>query len=210
MMRRSIGSIFMISGGEQRLGILGLLLLAPWQAWAQTVPWDLQTLLQQMAEVQSISASFTQTQTSPLLSKPLASSGVLSYKAPAYLCKVTLAPIHETFILDHQQITISGGPHDQTWVFNVADAPQITGLVGGVQAVLSGNASTLKQLYIAKFDGPRSAWELELVPRSESVKKLVQSVTIYGNGRHMTRMKTVSPDGSITDMQISETITLAH
>ncbi|WP_308389614.1 LolA-related protein [Acidithiobacillus sp. AMEEHan] len=200
----------MTSGCKARIGVLGLLCLAPWPAGAQTGPWDLQTLLQQMAEVKSASASFTQTQTSPLLSKPLTSTGVLSYKAPDYLVKVTLAPIHETFILDHQRITISGGPHDQTQVFNVTDAPQISGLIGGIQAVLSGNETTLKQLYIVRLDGSRSAWELQLLPRSENVKKLVQSMTIYGDGRRLTRMKTISPTGSVTNMLISETITLAH
>ena len=209
MTPRSIGLIFMISGGRMQRWLLGLFLLFPGLAWAQSSGWDLQTLLQGMAEVKSASASFTQTQTSPLLSTPLASHGVLSYQAPAYLCKVTLAPTHETFVLDHGRVTISGGPHDQTQVFNVADAPQINGLVGGIQAVLAGDLSTLRQWYTVRLEGPRNAWQLRLQPRSAQVRKVVETMTMYGSGRHMTGMKTVMANGSVTDMQMSETITLA-
>src|SRR5271166_981418 len=124
--RRSTGSISMIFGPEmRRLWLLAACLFAAPAAMAQTItsPWGLDTLMQGMGQVRAASASFTERKTSPLLSAPLLAQGTLTYTAPDYMRKTTLAPVPESFTLDRNRITMTGGPDGKTHEFPLSEAP---------------------------------------------------------------------------------------
>lgn len=188
--------------------LLAALLLATPAAQAQTA-WSLDVLMIQMAQVRAASASFTESKTSPLLSAPLTTQGQLTYAAPDYMRKTTQGAAPQDFILDHDRITMSGGPDGKTHIFHAADAPQIGGLVEGIRATLAGDEATLTRLYDAQLGGTPAAWKLRLLPRDTKAAKLVQSITIEGSGARITGIDTASPDGSDSRMSITETVTNA-
>ncbi|MBB5373929.1 LolA-related protein [Acidocella aromatica] len=184
--------------------LAALLLIAP-SARAQSA-WSLDALMIQMAQVRTASASFTEQKTSPLLTAPLTTQGTLRYTAPAYMRKTTQGPAPQDFILDHDRITMSGGPDGKTHVFHASDAPQIGGLVEGIRAVLAGDESMLTRLYNAQLGGDAANWQLQLTPLDPKVAKLVHSITIAGSGERITGIDTASPDGSDSHMSITETV----
>ena len=98
----------------------GWLALSSATALAQQAGWGLPALMQSMARVHSASASFTESKTLPMLTAPLLASGTLDYVAPDYIAKRTLAPVREDFILQQGEITLTGGPGNQTHRFSVA------------------------------------------------------------------------------------------
>lgn len=187
--------------------LLAVLLFAPVCAGAQTIPWGLDALMQQMAHVKKATASFTAQKTSPLLTTPLSARGVLVYRAPYYMRKTTLSPVHEVFILDHDRITMSGGPGGQTQRFSTSDAPQIAGLVTGIRAVLAGDTATLTRLYSVGLRGTEGTWQLRLVPLDARTRKIVKSITIAGSDDRVTGIDTLAPSGGLTRMHVTETIT---
>ena len=193
----------------RRLCLLAAGLLAAPAAVAQTAApaWGLSTLMREMAQVRSASASFSERKTSPLLSAPLLDQGTLSYTAPDYIRKTTLAPVLESFTLTGSRITMTGGPGGGTHVFPVSAAPQIAGLVEGIRATLAGDSSTLTRLYDVRLSGNAAGWQLLLRPRDRKLARLVQSIEIRGSQDRIKAIDTLSPDGGDSTMSISETVT---
>jgi hypothetical protein len=189
----------------RRLLLAALLIAAP-AAKAQTA-WSLDVLMIQMAQVRAASASFTEQKTSPLLNTPLTTQGQLTYTAPDYMRKTTQGAAPQDFILDHDRITMSGGPDGKTHIFHTSDAPQIGGLVEGIRATLAGDEAALTRLYDVQLNGTATAWQLRLLPRDAKVAKLVRAITIAGSGERITSIDTASPDGGDSRMSITETVT---
>jgi outer membrane lipoprotein-sorting protein len=187
-----------------RIDALLVLALAASPAAAQT-PFGLAALMQSLASVPGATASFTEQRTSPLLSAPLTETGELVYRAPDYMSKTTLSPARQVFVLDHGRITMTGGPDGETHVFTQGQDPRIGGLVEAIRATLAGDLPALEALYTVQLTGSAAAWQMQLTPTSPALAAFVTRVTIDGTGNRVMLIDTQSPDGSESDMSISET-----
>ena len=190
----------MISGAELRRVFWLLCLLAASPAKAQTA-WGLPQLMQSLAQTRSGTANFTERQTSPVLSAPLIDSGTLSFTAPDYLRKTTIAPAYETFILDHDQVTLTGG--SGTHVFQINQDPRIAGMVEAIRSTLTGNLATLQQYYTVTLSGNAASWQLHLSPKGDALTRFLRVITISGSANHITIIDTASADGSDSRMSIT-------
>jgi hypothetical protein len=184
-----------------------LLAAAP-AALAQTAapPWGLEPLMLSLAQVQFASAKFTERKTSPLLSAPLTTRGTLTYTAPDYMRKTTLSPMSESFTLNHNRVTMSGGPDGETREFLLAEAPQIGGLVEGIRATLAGDLPTLHRLYEVQLSGGAASWQLLLRPKDPRLARFVQTIMVQGSQDRIDVIDTLSPDGSDSSMSISDIV----
>ena len=193
----------MISGPEiRRLALLFVLASVPSvpALGAPQPAWGLAQLMHALAQVRTSSARFTERDTAPVLSAPLISTGTLTYKAPDYLRKITLSPVPERFVLENNRVTLT--TNGQVHVFALRQAPQIAGLVEGIQGTLAGNLSELQQFYTLSLTGSAAAWRLRLLPRADSLRRLVRGLVIRGSGSQINIIDTASPDGSDSLMHI--------
>ena len=191
----------MIFGAEVGYAAVVLCLLANAPAWAQPA-WGLAQLMQSLAQLHAGSASFTERQTSPVLSAPLISAGTLTYDAPDYLRKVTISPVPESFVLDHDRVTLSGDGAAGTHVFAVNQDPRIAGLVEGIRGTLAGDLPALEQVYTVSLSGSAASWQLRLQPTQPALRRFVQSLVISGSEGRITVIDAVSSDGSGETMTI--------
>jgi hypothetical protein len=184
-----------------------LLAAAP-AALAQTAarPWGLEPLMLSLSQVQSASANFTERRTSPLLSAPIITQGMLTYAAPDYMRKTTLSPVPESFTLNHSRVTMSGGPDGETREFLLAEVPQIGGLVEGVRATLAGDLPTLQRLYEVQLSGGAAGWQLLLRPKDPRLARFVQTIVVQGSQDRIAVIDTLSRDGSDSRMRISDIV----
>jgi len=183
----------------RRVFALCLLAAAP-GAQAQAV-WGLPQLMQALAQTRAATARFTQTETAPVLSAPLLSAGTLTYVAPDYLRKVTLSPAPEAFVLDHGEVTVSGGTAG-THKFAVGQDPRIAGLVEGIRATLAGDLPGLQRYYRVTLSGGAAGWQLQMAPNGAALARFLRSMTIAGVAGHVDAIDTVGSDGSETRMSI--------
>ena len=190
----------MISGADLRGLLLLLCLIAAGPAQAQTA-WGLTSLMQSLAQTPGGTAHFTERQTSPVLSAPLISMGTLSFNPPYYLRKTTMSPAPETFILDHDQVTLTGagGKH----VFQINQDPRIAGMVEAIRSTLTGDLPRLQQFYAVTLSGDSSDWQLHLLPKGDALTHFLRCITITGNANHITVIDTASADGSDSRMNIT-------
>jgi len=179
-----------------------LCLLAGAPAALAQQAWGLPQLMQSLEQFRAGSASFTEQHTSPVLSAPLISTGTLTYNAPDYLSKVTISPASESFVLDHDRVTLTGGGAAGPQVFAVNRDPRIAGLVEGIRGTLAGDLPALEQFYTVSLTGSAAAWQLLLQPKQPALRRFVQRMVISGSAGRIAVIDTVSGDGSDSKMTI--------
>ncbi len=188
----------------------GLIATASWaeavSAASVSADWGLPQLMRELAHVKSASARFTERKTMHLLTAPLVTSGTLAYVAPDRLQKITLAPVPEQFVVDHNQVTIAGGPDNQTHTFLLSEYPQIDGLIEGIRATLAGDLPTLQRFYIIGFEGTSEDWQIELRPRKADLNRLIKWIRIRGSQNRIETIATKATNGDYSDMTVIEDV----
>ena len=174
----------------------------PALAQSAATGWGVPQLMQEMAQVHSATASFTERRTAPVLNAPLLSQGTLTYAAPDYMRKTTATPVPEDFVFDHGRITMTGGADGATHHFALTDDPRIGGLVEGIRATLAGDLPALEHYYTLSLGGDAADWQLRLQPRNPALQHFVQSIVIRGQQDRIASIDTLSRDGSESLMSL--------
>ena len=92
-----------------RLAPLALSLLLATASPAVLAAWDIQQLMDALAQNRSSQASFVEKKTIAMLERPVESSGELFYTAPNHLEKRTLKPKPESMVIDGGDLLIERG-----------------------------------------------------------------------------------------------------
>jgi hypothetical protein len=186
--------------------VLGCPALGRAQPASAADDWGLPQLMRTLAQVRSASARFTETKTAQILNSPLVASGTLTYVAPDHIEKITLFPVRERFLLDHNRVTIAGGPGEQTHVFALTADPRIAGLVEGIRATLAGDITALDRFYLVRLAGDAANWQLLLQPRDPALAHFVQSIRIQGSQGRIEAIYTATADGDHSEMTITNDV----
>ena len=141
-----------------------------------------------------------------MLNAPLVTTGTLRYVAPNWIQKTTISPVPGRFVLNRDQVTISGGGDDQTHVFSLRDYPQIGGLVQGIRATLAGDQSVLEQFYSLRLSGTPRAWQLVLQPKDAKLAHFIAWIRIGGDGHLIDEIDTQSSNGDHSEMTVAEDV----
>lgn len=176
----------------------------------QAAGWGLPQLMSELAQVKSASAQFTERKTIHVLNAPLVTSGTLTYVAPDRVQKITSSPVPERFVLDHDQVTITGGPVHKTHIFSLAQYPQIGGLVEGIRATLAGDLTALDRFYVVRLSGTATAWQLILQPKDARLTRFIKWIRIQGSEDRITAIDTESSNGDTSEMSVVEDISHAQ
>ena len=158
--------------------------------------------MHQLGEVQERRASLIEEKNLAALSAPLRSSGVLLYRRPSHLEKITKQPEPESLIADGDRLTITEG-NEPPRVLDLRAQPEIRALVDTVRALLSGDLALLQQYYQLRFSGGYNGWALALSPANAVVAPLVRSITVEGIGTDIRLITTVGPNGDADRMAIT-------
>jgi hypothetical protein len=168
--------------------------------------WGLPQLMESLAQVRSSSARFTERQTMHVLTTPLITSGTLHYVAPDLIDKTTTSPVPERFVLDHGEVTITGGTDNQTHVFALSAYPQIGGLVEGIVATLAGDLPRLDRFYTVQLAGSSQDWQLLLQPKGAELARFIAWIRIGGDGDRIDVIDTQSSNGDHSEMSVAEDV----
>jgi outer membrane lipoprotein-sorting protein len=177
-----------------------VLLLLAFPAQAQT--WDLQALMQSMAQVPSSRARFVETRHVALLTHPLELKGSLSYERPHRLAKHVQSPVDELLSVDGDTLTVLNKTRGEQRVISLREQPAAGALVASVRATLAGDLAQLERSYHVKFSGARSAWDLQLAPRAKQVRGYVDSITLQGAAERLQRIEIIEANGDRSVMTI--------
>ncbi len=167
--------------------------------------WGIQQLMQSLQQVKSASSQFVERKYLHVLDQPLIASGTLLYVAPDQVQKITVSPKWERLALAGDTLTIEGGAEDRNRTLSLARYPEVGALVEGIRATLAGDLPALQRFYEISLSGDAADWQLALVPKDATLRKLVKSILIAGSGNTIRRVMTEDADGDHSDMSIVET-----
>lgn len=148
--------------------------------WAPVhAAWDIQELMQGLAQNKSGRASFVEKKYIALLDKPVESSGELLYTAPDRLEKRTLKPKPESMLIESGTLTVERGKRRMT--LRLQDYPELVAFTESIRGTLAGDVAALRRIYNLDLEGSEERWVLTLRPIETKMLDVVQRIRIGGS-----------------------------
>lgn len=167
---------------------------------AHAAGFDLQALMQQLAQVRSGQAQFVEDRRIEQLDRTIRSSGRLSFSAPDTFVRETLKPRHERMAVVGNQLTLTRGDRTQTALLD--SVPEAAVIVEAIRGTLTGNRETLERYFDTTVQGSPEQWELDLVPRDPRLRGQVSRLHISGRRAEVREVRMTLPDGDSSVMRI--------
>ena len=167
---------------------------------AQAAGFDLQALMQQLAQVRSGQATFVEDRRVQQLDQTMRSSGRLSFRAPDTFVRETLQPRHERLAVVGNQLTMSRGDRSRTALLD--SVPEAVVIVEAIRGTLTGNRETLERYFDTTLQGAAEQWQLDLVPREARLRGQVTHLRITGRQAQVREVRMTLADGDTSVMRI--------
>ena len=167
--------------------------------------WDLQQLMDSLAQNKSGRATFVETKRIAMLDKPVESSGELVFVAPDRLEKRTLKPKPESMIVNGDALTLERG--SQKRQMQLQAYPEVAAFIDSIRGTLAGDRRALERSYRLSLDGSADGWTLQLVPLDEKMKAVVQRIRIAGVRDQVKSIEITQADGDSSLMVVEKSTT---
>jgi hypothetical protein len=179
-----------------RLVFTGLLLLAPAYAWSL----ELKSVFENIAVISPARVAFREERHNPMLKEPIILTGYLEYLGPGHLRKVIETPYEEAFLIadDHIEITQDG----RSRRLSLGKSKPIRAMLGGIEAILAGQADRLDSLFRYDLSGTQCAWTLQLEPKSKRISAYLTAMLVKGDEKAMTSLRIELKEGEWSLMEI--------
>lgn len=164
--------------------------------------WDLQQLMDALAQNKSGRATFVETKHIAMLDRPVVSSGELLYTAPDRLEKRTLKPKPESMIVQGGELTIERGA--RTYRVQLDAQPQLAAFVDSIRGTLAGDRKALERNYRLGLEGTQQDWVLRLVPLDEKMQAVIKQIRIAGAQDQVKSVEITQADGDSSVMLIDK------
>lgn len=170
-------------------------------ATTASAAWDVNQLMNDLAQKTGGRARFVEKQYLAVLDKPLVSSGELSYTAPNRLEKRTLSPKPELITLDDDTLYVERG--GKKFSLRLSSRPEAVAFVDSIRGTLTGNRKLLEASYALILTGTQANWTLRLLPSDSEIAVLLRSIDIRGVRDRVTSVEYQLADGDRTVMTIT-------
>ena len=182
-------------------GLLVVVLSAP----SYAADWDLDQLMNGLAQTRSGHARFVEKKSIAILEQPVESSGDLLYTAPDRLEKRTLKPKLETMVVNGDNLQIERGR--QKIQLQLQTYPELAAFIDSIRGTLAGDRKALERSYQLSLEGAAQGWTLKLVPLDSKMKQVVALIRITGVRDELRSIHVTQVDGDSSVMQIEKVAT---
>ena len=189
-------------GRLQRLAFaLALAILSP----AAFAAWDVQQLMDTLAQNKSGRATFVEIKHIALLDKPVESSGELLFTAPDRLEKRTLKPKAESMVVHGDELLIERGR--QKYQLRLQAYPELAAFIDSIRGTLAGDRKALERNYRLSLEGTAERWTLQLLPVDEKMLAVIKNIRIAGARDQVRSIDIAQADGDSSQMAIEKLAT---
>ena len=179
---------------------LGLLLAA--LSPAALAAWDLQQLMDTLAQNKSGRTTFVEKKYIAMLDRPVESSGELVYTAPNGLEKRTLKPKPESMVIRGDELLIERG--QQKHRLQLQAYPELAAFIDSIRGTLAGDRKALERSYRLSLEGTDLRWTLLLLPLNEKMAASIQRISITGTHEQVKSIEITQVDGDSSVMSIEK------
>jgi hypothetical protein len=171
---------------------------------AETAPWGIDQLMQDLAQVKTARGRFVERKTMAMLNAPLESSGTLVYTAPGRLEKHTRLPKPESLVLEQDKLSIEYKDRGQRRTLALQDYPVVWAFVESIRSTLAGDLATLNRFYRTSLAGSEEQWRLSLRPVDPKIQTVVKEINIGGSRSRVRTIEIIETEGDRSLMTITE------
>jgi hypothetical protein len=179
---------------------LGLLAALLTPGMAAAADWDIDRLMQSLANARPGKAAFVEKKTMAMLDRPLESSGELHYIAPDRLEKRTIRPKPETMVVVGDTLTIERGQRRHT--VQLHEYPELAAFINSIRGTLAGDRQVLERSFRLKLEGSAGQWLLQLTPADAAIGRTVHLIRITGARDMLRTIEVIHTDGDRSLMTI--------
>lgn len=197
--------IFTRSHLRSLLGLFAGLLVVVLSAPSYAADWDLDQLMNGLAQTRSGHARFVEKKSIAILEQPVESSGDLLYTAPDRLEKRTLKPKPETMVVNGDNLQIERGR--QKIQLQLQTYPELAAFIDSIRGTLAGDRKALERSYQLSLEGAAQGWTLRLVPVDSKMKQVVALIRITGVRDEIRSINITQVDGDSSVMLIEKVAT---
>lgn len=176
-----------------------LLALAVWSP-AALAAWDLQQLMDTLAQTKSGRATFVEKKHIALLDRPVESSGELLYTAPDRLEKRTFKPKPESMVVNGNELLVERGR--QKYQLQLQAYPELAAFIDSIRGTLAGDRGALERSYRLSLEGSAERWVLQLEPVDPKMQAVVRRIRISGARNQVRGIDITQADGDSSTMAI--------
>lgn len=179
---------------ERRTLLQGLAVCAACATTAlRAQDFDLQALMERMAQRKSGQARFTEERFVQGIEGPLRASGTLFFAAPDRFERHTLQPLKESMELHGRTLLLRRG--GRTRQLEVDAVPELGALLEALRGTLGGDAKALEKHFHSTLSGSQGRWVLRLQPRQTQLARQLAQIEIVGQGIDLRSIALQMPGG---------------
>ena len=138
-----------------------------------------------------------------MLKRPLVLRGELHYGGPGQLGKRVDAPYRETTVIADSEVTVQREGKGER-KFSLERAPELGALVGGLSALLGGDAEALNHEFSIETAQRNEGWRLNLTPRSPALARQLSAMIVDGRAGEPRCITLAEADGDASTMLLGE------
>lgn len=186
-----------LAGTAGWLLLLTLLLAAP--AGAAPDGDLLDRVLQALARDAPRQLAFTETRDDPLLDLPETREGHLAFQPPDTLVRSIAGPGGETVTIEGRQLVVERRGSRRT--IDLDEQPGLDAFANLFRALLGADRAALEADFELAVSGESDAWQLELVPRDRTLRRMLPSLELSGSHGDLHHLITVEAGGHTSRMR---------
>jgi hypothetical protein len=153
-----------------------------------------ESILAGMAKTPPVSTPFVQVSYRGVLARPLVVSGTLRWLGGDRLEREVTKPFRATAKLGGGELSVQRGD-GEVHRTPLSRAPQAAAMLAGFRALLGGDVSALEQDFTLAADGSKAHWVVKLTPRTNQLKRQLESIVIDGRGEEPRCLTVTDPNG---------------
>ena len=201
-MTLSVQTFRVKTASARALALLGLGLMLSALSPAAFAAWDVQQLMDVLAQNKSGHSTFIEKKYIAILDKPVESSGELVYTAPDELEKRTLKPKPESMVIRGEELFIERG--QQKHRLQLQAYPELAAFIDSIRGTLAGDRKALERSYRLSLEGTDQHWTLRLLPLNEKMAASIQRISITGTREQVKSIEIKQTDGDSSVMTIEK------
>jgi outer membrane lipoprotein-sorting protein len=156
----------------------------------------LEEVMQRLAESGGVEARFHESRRLTILSEPIESTGMLHFAPPDWLVRHVLEPGESKVVVRDDRVSFRDETGVQTLELRSSEVARA--IVGNSMVLMRGDLEELNAQYEVVFRVEGDLWELDLVPRGQVVRRLIERLRVQGRGDKLVSIESRETSGDIT------------
>ena len=156
-----------------------------------------------LLELQRLGCKFSEEKRVALLARPLKSTGTIYFERDKGIARTTLTPKVQHVVLTKTTLRISTDKKSEEIPLDKSKDLKAFALI--FPSVLRGDRAELEKSFtVGLYGSDKDWWALAFTPKTDSMKKLIKRVVVFGKKTDLVSLQIVEASGDTTDTRLTD------